>query len=142
MRLILKSKVKGRLKKVYKNFNQDLFEFLLPPGAELLQYDGSTEGDIVHLKLPLAGEWKSEITSHGSSETTCYFVDEGRKLPFPLKHWKHRHILHKLGPNTLIEDNIEFSSGNKVLDLLIYPGLYLAFAPRVRQYKKYFNSLK
>lgn len=141
MRIVLKSKVDCPLKKVHENFDEELFKYLLPPGAKLMHYGGSKTGDIVHLKLPLAGTWKSEITDHGELEGEFYFVDEGVKLPFPLKRWKHRHILQKNGEQTIVVDNMEFSTGFIISDALVYPFLYMAFAPRKRQYKKYFSKV-
>ena len=88
----------------------DLFRYLLPPGAQLIEYGGSRKGDKVHLKLPVAGAWISEIIENGASADTCYFIDEGRTLPFPLKEWRHKHILHRAGNSTIIEDNINFIS--------------------------------
>ncbi len=141
MNLKLRSRVACKLETVQARFDEDLFRYLLPPGAALIQYDGSKKGDIVHLKLPVAGDWVSEITEHGRTEQGSYFIDEGRQLPFPLKRWKHRHVLHRDGDHTIIEDDMHFSSGNRVLDLLLYPALFLAFLPRVWQYKAYFNNL-
>jgi ligand-binding SRPBCC domain-containing protein len=138
MRIVLKSKVDCTLKKVNDNFDEELFKYLLPPGAKLIEYGGSETGDIVHLKLPLAGTWKSKITDHGRNSGSIYFIDEGVTLPFPLKRWKHKHILNQNENKTIIEDNIAFSTGFLLSDALVYPFLYLAFSPRVKQYKKYF----
>ena len=88
MKIRLKSKVTCELETVHSRFDGELFKYLLPPGAQLIEFGGSTKGDIVHLKLPLAVEWVSEITENGKSEDSYYFIDEGRKLPFPLKKWK------------------------------------------------------
>jgi len=138
MRIVLKSTVDCPINKVDEHFNEELFRYLLPPGAKLIEYGGSETGDVVHLRLPLAGTWKSKITDHGRNDKSIYFVDEGSKLPFPLKWWKHKHILHEEGSLTIIEDNIEFSTGFTITDAIVYPFLYLAFAPRIKQYKKYF----
>ena len=140
MNITLKSKVNAELNAVSNRFDADLFTYLLPPGAELIAFGGSKKGDIVHLKLPLAGEWISEITEDGSTVNQHYFIDEGRKLPFPLKEWRHKHILHRSGNDTIIEDNMTYSTGNSVADLLIYPLLLFAFLPRVWQYKQYFSK--
>ncbi len=140
MRIVLKSSVDCHFDIVEANFNEELFRYLLPPGSKLIEYGGSKTGDIVHLKLPLAGTWKSKITDHGSSDKRIYFVDEGVKLPFPLKSWRHKHIMHEKGGATIIEDNMEFSTGFVIADLFVYPFLYLAFAPRIKQYKKYFSK--
>lgn len=140
MNIILRTKVNVELTSVYNKFDADLFRYLLPPGAQLIAFGGSKKGDVVHLKLPLAGEWVSEITKHGASEHTYYFIDEGRILPFPLKKWKHKHILHRLGDYTIIEDNMSFSTGYILIDLLFYPILFLSFLPRFWKYKSYFNK--
>ena len=140
MNITLKSKVNADLTTVYSRFDHKLFRYLLPPGAQLIEFGGSKKGDIVHLKLPLAGEWISEITEDGNSEGSCYFIDEGRKLPFPLKKWKHKHVLHADEGSTIIEDNMNFSTGNAIGDLLLYPFMLLSFLPRTWQYKSYFNT--
>lgn len=140
MNITLRSKVNRDLITVYSRFDHKLFRYLLPPGAQLIAFGGSKKGDIVHLKLPLAGEWISEITEDGSSEGCYYFIDEGRKLPFPLKKWKHKHVLLSAGENTIIEDNMNFSTGNAIGDILLYPILLLSFLPRAWQYKSYFEN--
>ena len=140
MNITLQSKVIGDLTDVYNRFFHNLFSYLLPPGAQLIAFGGSSKGDIVHLKLPIAGEWISEITENGMSADTCYFIDEGRTLPFPLKTWRHKHILHRVGKSTIIEDNMTFSTGNGFADVLVYPFLLLSFLPRVWQYKSYFKT--
>ena len=140
MNITLRSKVIGDLEVITNRFDADLFRYLLPPGAQLIEFGGSKKGDIVHLKLPLAGEWISEITEHKVLENMSSFIDEGRKLPFPLKKWKHKHILHRSGKNTIIEDNMTFSTGCIITDMLFYPVLLAAVLPRIWQYKSYFNS--
>jgi ligand-binding SRPBCC domain-containing protein len=125
---------------VHKRFDADLFKYLLPPGAQLIAFGGSLKGDIVHLKLPLVGEWVSEITEDSQSEDYCYFIDEGRTLPFPLKTWTHKHSIYRSGKGTTIEDHMTFATGNRILDLFFYPVLLLSFLPRVWQYKTYFKK--
>ena len=140
MNITLRSKVNGEIAVISERFDERLFKYLLPPGAQLIEFGGTKRGDIVHLKLPLAGEWVSEITENGTSDDTFYFIDEGRVLPFPLKEWRHKHILHRVGSSTVIEDNMNFSTGNIFTDILFYPVLYLSFLPRVWQYKRYFAA--
>ena len=140
MNITLRSKVNRELNATSSQFDERLFKYLLPPGAKLIEFGGSKKGDIVHLKLPLAGEWVSEIIENGSTKDSWYFIDEGRKLPFPIKEWRHKHILHRAGDSTIIEDNMNFSTGSVITDLLFYPVLYLSFLPRVRQYKQYFTA--
>ena len=73
MRIVLQSKVNRDLTEVYDRFDQDLFAYLLPTGAQLIEYGGSKKGNIVHLKLPIAGEWISEITEDGNATDTRLF---------------------------------------------------------------------
>lgn len=140
MRIILKTKVKGEFLEVFSAFNRQLFEYLLPPGAKVIRFDGSLKGNIVHLSFPLGMEWISEITEEHKSGELCYFIDEGRKVPMGISSWIHKHAVYKSGNNSIIEDNIQFSTGVKILDLLYYPMLYLAFSPRKSLYKKYFRD--
>jgi ligand-binding SRPBCC domain-containing protein len=142
MKIVLKSKVKGNFRSVFKAFDQNLFEYLLPKGARLNRFDGSKPGDIVDLQFefPLKGHWVSKITEAREMDDRCFFVDVGEKLPFGLKNWHHKHLIRKLDEeHSVIEDHMEFTTGNKLMDLFYYPGLYIAFFPRVSQYKRYFR---
>ena len=140
MKITLKSKVTGNLQFIKDHFDEGLFKYLLPPGAQLIEFGGSSTGDTVHLKLPIAGEWISEITEHHAEDNLYYFIDEGRKLPFPLKTWRHRHVLKGQEEYTMIEDHMSFSTGFILSDLLFYPVLLLSFLPRLWQYKMYFKN--
>lgn len=142
MRMHLKSTVPGDFQDVFLQFDEKLFRYLLPPNAELINFEGSKRGDKVHLKFgfPFYSEWISEIVEEASQANQNYFIDEGRKLPFGLKTWRHRHIVRKSDAGTEIIDEMNYSTGNSVLDILFYPFLFLAFAPRIVQYKKYFKS--
>lgn len=126
---------------MFAAFDEKLFTYLLPPGAKLIRFDGSKKGDVVHLQLPGVGEWISNIIYHEEGDTSCHFVDVGVKLPKPIKNWKHKHYVHADGEYSIIEDNMEFSSGLKLLDFALFPFMYMAFLPRIRQYKRYFKKL-
>jgi len=145
MRLILKTKVKGHYLRVMERFDLDLFEALKPIGAqmEVVQFTGSKTGDIVELKFvsPIKAEWISKITDHGSNRDSAYFVDEGEVLPFPLQQWKHRHIVERVDDDySIIVDDIQYSSGFWLLDLLLYPAMFVGFYPRKFSYRKYFGT--
>ncbi len=140
MQIKLYSSVEQEWERVYNAFDRRLFEFLLPPGARLLRFDGSRAGDIVHLAFPFGMEWKSKITFDHKESDHGMFIDEGVILPAGLSDWHHEHHVFKEGDGSRIEDRITFSTGNRILDILYYPFLYLSFLPRVRQYKKYFQK--
>jgi ligand-binding SRPBCC domain-containing protein len=144
VKINLKSKVAGHWKNVYAHFNEKLFRYLLPPGAKLLRFDGSSPGNIVHLEFtfPLKAEWKSKITDEHMVKGHACFVDKGVMLPFGLKYWKHIHHVKDLGSGrSLIHDEMIFSTGKKWKDIVYYPFLYMAFLPRIWQHKKYFSRL-
>lgn len=141
MRISLTSIVNLDPKIVFEGFDSKLFTYLLPPGARLIQFGGSVTGDVVHLKLPLAGEWVSVIVENGNTETGYYFVDQGKKLPFPLKEWTHKHIIEAYQGGTRIVDDMRYSTGNSLLNWLLFPVLYLSFYPRTWQYKNYFTKV-
>lgn len=144
MKFTIKTPVKGNYTKVMKSFDRDLFEYLKPKGAkmEIVAFTGSKTGDKVHIRFtsPIKADWISDIVDHGSDEEEAYFLDEGSTLPWPLKHWKHRHVVKNTGQNqSVIEDQIEYKTSNVILDVLIRPFLYMAFYPRRAQYQKYFK---
>jgi ligand-binding SRPBCC domain-containing protein len=127
-------------------FDRDLFLALAPPfpKIELKKFTGSETGDEVHIrfKSPVNKDWISDITDHGIDEKEAYFVDVGRVVPPPLKTWKHRHIVRKISETeSEIIDDIEFSSGFAILNVLMYPALLIGFLPRKRIYKKFFSSI-
>jgi len=145
MQFLLKTKVCGHYLDVMNGFDLDLFEALKPIGAkmEVVQFTGSKTGDVVELQFisPIKSKWISHITDHGSDDIQSYFVDEGVVLPFPLKHWRHRHIVEKIDEHhSYIIDDISFSSGMKLLDFFIYLPLWLSFYPRKKIYRRYFSA--
>jgi ligand-binding SRPBCC domain-containing protein len=145
MKILLQSHVHCGFDQVVGHFDKQLFEFLLPPNyvAQLIRYDGSASGSIVHIrfKLPWSSDWISEIISEKREEGIYQFVDIGKKLPFGLNSWEHHHIVKKLTESkTLIVDEMHFSTHVKLLDFIFFPFLFLAFYPRKKQYKRYFEQ--
>ena len=145
MRILLKSVVKCNYEKVSTDFSSDLFGYLLPPKfvASLVAYEGSTPGSKVHIrfKLPWPSDWISIIKSETKDAGKYVFVDEGEKLPFGLKSWRHIHSVVKVDEDhTQIIDDMSFSVGNKIFDYFVFPVLYLSFYPRKKLYKKYFEK--
>ncbi len=129
---------------VFAGFDRKLFLQLAPPFPKLnlIRFDGSIKGNEVHLEtnfILFKQKWISLIVENGSSESEVYFVDEGITLPFPLKYWRHRHIVRQVGPSVEIEDNLHFSTKNKMVDILLYLPFYLLFLYRKPVYKKIFK---
>jgi len=145
MKIHLETIINRPFQQVATDFDRQLFEFLLPPKAvaKLVRYDGSNPGDIVHIRfrLPYGADWISEIISRSEDHTKMEFVDIGTKLPLMLTKWHHRHMVDKVDDsNTRITDEMIFSTCCKLLDYLAYPVLFLAFYPRKKKYKLYFEG--
>lgn len=143
MKILLKTKIEKNYQLLFSKFNLELFKSLKPPLVNLVveRFDGCKTGHEIHLKMDFFGMfkqlWISRITSDFRSDYEIFFVDQGVKLPPPLKNWKHIHRLEKIDElNTYVVDDIEYSCGNKALDLLIYPALYLMFLYRKPIYKR------
>ena len=145
MRIYITTAVPQPYREVAQKFDQSLFEALSPPfpRARLLRYDGNRPGDEVHVRLHFGffrQTWHSLITDAGAQAGLVYFVDEGRKLPFFLRHWRHRHEIRQHGTGSLIVDDISFRSPIRLLDYLLYPLMYLQFAYRKPVYRRRFGG--
>lgn len=144
MRLTIQTKVQAHWSKVQKGFNEDLFLELNPPfpKVKLKRFDGSEKGDLVSMELNFLlwkDTWTSEITFDQTSNTGFEFIDEGTQLPFPFKAWKHHHIIKETQGETYIIDDIRFDTNLLVLNVLLYPLLYLQFYYRKPIYRKLFK---
>ena len=145
MHLLLQTDVQQPLQKVAAGFNKDLFKALAPPfpRLKLQRFDGSKKGDIVAMELHfglMKQRWVSEIVAHGETAEEWFFIDEGRELPKPLRYWQHRHRLKRLAEGgTRIIDDVTYRTGNKLLDLAMYPALLAQFLYRKPVYKKLFR---
>lgn len=145
MNILLKTEVDGNYLDVMRKFDRQLFEALKPSGAdmEIVAFTGSKKGDKVHLRFnsPIKAEWVSHITEDGEDSQRAYFVDEGVELPFPLKFWRHKHIVQRVTDDmSLIIDDITFEGANPFWSYLLYPAIYAGFYPRKKIYRAYFNG--
>lgn len=112
------------------------------PPVRLIRFDGSETGDVVSLELNFIlfkQTWESLIVEDNLTDREFYFIDEGCKLPFFLKYWRHKHRIVKNGQGAEIVDDITFRSPFWVIDFLLYPVLWLQFLYRKPVYKKYFS---
>lgn len=146
MRFRLKTPVAGEYRQVLARFDRSLLERLSPPGAqvELVRFDGSHLGDIVHIRLTLLGfikqDWASEIVEEEETSQKTWFTDEGIRLPFFLRYWRHQHIVENHRTYSVIVDEIEYRTPFILFDYLMYPVLYLQFAWRKPIYRKVFGK--
>ena len=144
MNIIISTKVNQSLLKVWEGFNLELFSKLAPPFPPVVvkEFGGCLKGDKVHLELNFIlfkQDWISDIVDQKRTESEIYFIDEGTKLPFFLKFWKHQHRLVKDDEGTLIIDDISFKTPTILTDYLFYPLMYLQFLYRKPIYKKVFE---
>ncbi|MCC9165430.1 SRPBCC family protein [Pontibacter harenae] len=144
MQLHLQTNVQQDYLKVFHAFDEQLFRKLSPPypKTKLLRFDGSEPGDVVALELQTGlscHRWTSLITERNITATEAYFIDEGQEVPSPLRQWRHKHLITKNGNGATIHDIINYSTGNKVLDLLLYPLMLSQFSMRKPIYRKVFG---
>jgi ligand-binding SRPBCC domain-containing protein len=145
MRLLIRTAVGAKRPTIKTGFTKELFLRLNPPfpPVKLLQFDGCKTGDKVALELNFIffrQQWISDIIEDFEDGSTWCFVDRGVKLPFFLSAWQHRHSVIDLAQGSEIVDDIEFSTGLKLVDLLMYPVLYLQFLYRKPIYKSVFKA--
>ena len=144
MQLYFKTPLKHPFKKVVQGFSRELFEKLSPPwaSADLDRFDGCKKGDEVHLTLKLAGtsqKWVSVMTEASESQDEWFFVDEGKVLPWPLKKWRHKHIVKKINDfESEIIDDISYEAG--AFSVLIYPALWATFRIRPARYRQFYKG--
>lgn len=144
MKINLSTKVNQDYLSVKNGFDETLFTKLSPPfpPVKLARFDGSEVGDLVSLELNFLlfkQLWTSEITESQTDEKEYFFVDEGIKLPFFLKKWRHTHRIIKEGNQTIIRDEVEFSAPFSLATAFLYPAIYLQFLYRKPIYKRIFS---
>ncbi|REG86311.1 SRPBCC family protein [Algoriphagus antarcticus] len=144
MKINLSTKVNQNYLSVKNGFDETLFTKLSPPfpPVKLARFDGSEIGDLVSLELNFLlfkQQWTSEITESKTTDAEYYFVDEGVKLPFFLKKWRHKHRIINLGDQAEIKDEVEFSGPFGLATLLLYPAIYLQFLYRKPIYRRIFS---
>ena len=138
----------GHYLDIFAGFEEGLFRALAPsfPPLQILRYDGNQPGDQVQLRLgwgPFGQNWTSVISSHECDPAAeeCWFVDEGTVLPWPLQTWQHRHLVKAAGKTqSLIIEDIRFSTGSAVLDSLMKVAFQQQFSSRGPKYRAYFES--
>ncbi|MCP4521899.1 MAG: hypothetical protein GY827_09470 [Cytophagales bacterium] len=128
---------------IFKLFNKDMFYYLTKNApVKPIRYDGDEIGAEIHLQLtiPWKDEWVSVITERVLEDDCCYFVDEGAKLPFNIRTWKHKHIVHKVDRGVIIEDDITFTSTDWFSDRFWWLSFLPQFLARKSQYRKYIKE--
>lgn len=130
---------------VKKEFNAQLLKTLSPPFplVTIKKFGGISTSDEVSMELDFLffkQTWDGVIIDHKQTDEEFYFIDKGTKLPFFLKNWQHKHRLINKGLQTLIIDEIDYTSSNKLTTLLLYPIMIGQFLYRKPIYKRYFGK--
>lgn len=146
MLLHLQTAVQQDYLSVFHAFDEQLFRKLAPPypRLKLLRFDGSAPGDVVEVELQTgirSFRWTSLITEREITDKAAWFVDEGQEVPPPLRKWHHKHLVMQHGGGAIIHDIIEYSTGHKALDAVLYPFMLAAFGMRKPVYKKMFQQV-
>lgn len=121
---------------VFSYFSEKLFKALnpwfMPMKVEI--FEGCLPGNRVIVSLGvkfISAQWISEITSFEKNENEIFFIDIGKKLPFPLKKWEHKHQIVSIAHNQYkIIDEITYQSYYKFLDKILKPLMLLQFGYR------------
>lgn len=142
--IIINTQVRRSLGEVKDGFTDQLFLSLNPPfpPVKLLEFGGCQKGNRVALELNFIifkQMWVSDIIEDKESESEWYFIDVGTQLPFFLKSWTHIHKVKSSNGGSIISDNITFSTGFILTDLLMYPLLFTQFIYRKPVYRKLFK---
>jgi ligand-binding SRPBCC domain-containing protein len=146
MKLYFETNISLPYTAVKDKFNKELFLYLAPPiiPFNLKKFDGCKKGDVVQIDLgiwPLVQQWVSLITFDEESEKGWSFIDEGEKLPWPLKEWKHHHRVDRISEKECrIVDDIHFSCRPSFLNPIMKPFLFVMFSIRPRRYRKFFQG--
>ena len=156
MKFRIKTRVSQAREIVFEGFGVDLFKALEPPFSKITlhRFDGSKLGDRIELEILLWGilrqSWKNEITEYEKTEKHFFFVDEGIEVPFPLKKWRHKHLVTQelngtkgeksgIESGCFITDEISYSTGTLIIDWLAFPIIWLQFYMRKPIYRKFFG---
>lgn len=142
---LLETTVEADLITVWKGFDEKLFVALKPPlmPLKLVEFGGCKKGDWVKLEVgPFRQAWHSYISENSEGENFFEFIDEGRKIPFPLKTWKHTHRIEKRDTGVVIIDRVEFTCMPRFLEPLMMQMVSWQFSIRPNVYKSFFKRDK
>ncbi len=146
MKIFFETTIEQPFEVVRDHFNEELFAYLKPPGVtvDIERFDGCKKGDEVHLKLHTLGkkqQWISLITEDGGDADSWYFVDEGKKTPWPISAWRHVHTVKKISENSCkIIDDITYTCSPSLVAPFAAPALWLSFAIRPFKYQQFFRK--
>ncbi len=129
--IVITTTVNTHVEKILSSFSKETMQEATPPfiNLEVTRFDGNDKGDRTQLITSICGHyqsWAIEVKTKKVYEDRTIIITEGVELPFPFTSWFHTYHLKKVSTNkTKIYDNIKYSTGNFIFDLLMYPIVYL-----------------
>lgn len=115
-----------------------LIDYLTPPMCELIHYKGLRRGAILrYLIFNQPATFK--VVTYSTKDNELYYhniLKEGK--PLGIKFWSHRHRIKEVGKNSLIQDEIIFSTSNTRMDFILKPFVAGYFLLRKLKYKIFF----
>lgn len=115
-----------------------LINYLTPPMCELIHYKGLRRGAILRY-LMFDQPTTFKVVTYSTKDNELYYHDilkEGK--PLGIKFWSHRHRIKEVGKNSLIQDEITFSTSNIKMDFILNPLVAGYFLLRKLKYKIFF----
>jgi ligand-binding SRPBCC domain-containing protein len=137
--------VAGDIRTVFEKCDETLFLRIKPffIGLKVLRFDGCRPGDEVHLEMTILGRkqiWISRVTELRETPDEIAFTDEGVRLPWFLRSWKHRHRIVRSQGGSVLVDDLTYQSPFQTLGWLLFPVLYLQFYLRKHRYRAFFAA--
>lgn len=132
--------------KILERFqDEDFLVKVSPPwvGLKVKRLDGVQKGCEVHLDVKILKwqfKWISRVADFGKNGSEVFFTDDGVQLPCFLKSWRHSHRLIPQDDGTIIVDDVTYNSPFFLLDLLLFPAIYLQFYWRRHIYSSSFEG--
>jgi ligand-binding SRPBCC domain-containing protein len=147
MRLQIKTSVQGNHVEVFKRFDHSLLLQLTPPGMrmELLHFEEPhLPGSCIRIRVTILGlirqNWENVFSDYDIGPAECHFVDTGRKMPFPMRRWRHDHrVIADGADRAIINDDVTFETGFLLTDWLLRPIMWLQFRYRRPIYRRLFG---
>jgi ligand-binding SRPBCC domain-containing protein len=144
MHFSIRTKVNQAPPQVIAGFDVVLFKSLATPfpSLKVLLFEGCKAGDWVKIELNFIffrQTWESLVTEDNESEAEIYFIDEGKKLPFFLRYWQHKHRVLSDAQGSQIIDDITYRSPFRFLDYVLFPMMYFQFYYRKPIYRRRFQ---
>ena len=146
MKFTIKTVVQQPFHTADKGFGKDWLVKLNPPVPpfRITRFDGLNDGDRVHIRFNFflfKDDWEYVVRDKVDNEREWSFVDEGVRMPFFLKRWRHRYRLSADNKGMNVTDEVDFDAPVRVLDFLLYPYLYLHFLYRKPIYKRRYGKI-